>query len=69
MELGPSSVGSKVLLDGDDISTLLRGVRVRAGVGELTEVELLPAHGKRVNLVARLPEARVVILDDGKEPA
>jgi hypothetical protein len=65
MNLTPDGSSSCVLLDGDDISSLLRGIRVEAGVGESTLIELLPARGKRAVLIARLPEAHITI---GLEP-
>jgi len=64
MDLTPSGHSSCVLLDGDDISNLLRGVTVISSVFGGTTVELHPAHGRRAHLVARLPEARVVITQE-----
>lgn len=55
---------SCVLLDGIDISDQLRGVRISAFVGEETVVELVPIKGARVSLIARLPEAHVVIAEE-----
>ncbi len=65
MDLTPFGVMSTVLMDGDDISTQLRGIVVRSDVGTPTTVELIPAKGARVSLIARLPEAQIVI---GEEP-
>lgn len=64
MDLTPRGIMSCVLLDGVDISGLLRGVTVRSCVNEPTSVELHPAKGSRANLTARLPEARIVIADE-----
>jgi hypothetical protein len=64
MDLTPLGISSCVLLDGVDISMLLRGIVIRSSVAEPTEVELLPARGARVELIARLPEARIVIAEE-----
>lgn len=64
MDLAPNGTAGLVLMDGWDISRLLRGVVVRSGVGEPTTVELLPAHGCRADLIARLPEAQIVIANE-----
>lgn len=61
MDFTPSGTFSCVLLDGEDISNLLRAVTVHSGAGEPTRVNLFPAAGQRVNLIARLPEALVII--------
>jgi hypothetical protein len=64
MDLTPTGLSSCVLLDGDDISGLLRAVSVHSGVHEGTTVELHPALGCRAHLIARLPEARITIADE-----
>lgn len=64
VDLTPLGISSCVLLDGVDISGLLRGIVIRASVGNNTQVELLPVQGARVTLVARLPEAQIVIGDE-----
>jgi hypothetical protein len=63
MDLTPTGMTSCVLLDGEDISGMLAGVVVRSTVGEGTSVELICAKGRRAQLVARLPEAQIVIRD------
>lgn len=65
IHLTPTAAESVVLLDGVDISAYLRGVVVRASVDDGTSVELIPTKGHRVELVARLPEASIVIRDEG----
>lgn len=64
MDLTPNGTSSCVLLDGEDISGLLRGVVVRSHVLDGTTVELLPAKGQRAHLVIRLPEASIKITDE-----
>lgn len=64
MNLTPDGTMSKVLLDGDDISGLLRGVRVVSGVGAATTVELIPARGRLAELTVRLPEACIVVAEE-----
>lgn len=64
MELTPRGIMSRVQLDGEDISELLRGVIVRTSAGEGTTVELLPARGHRATLVVRLPEAQITIAEE-----
>ena len=61
MDLTPMGTHSCVLLDGEDISGLLRGVVVRSSVTAATTVELHPAKGQRAALIARLPEAQILI--------
>jgi len=71
MDLTPAGIRSSVFLDGDDISGLLRGVTVRSSVGTATVVELDCAYGRHVELIARLPEAQIVIVrrdDDDRSP-
>jgi hypothetical protein len=63
MDLTPTGSSSCVLLDGEDISSLLAGVIVRSGVAQPTTVELICAKGKRAQLVVLLPEAQIVIRD------
>lgn len=65
MDLMPSGDTSCVLLDGEDISHLLVGVEIVAGVGTPTSVRLIPSQGKRVVLTARLPEANITIEAEG----
>jgi hypothetical protein len=64
MDLTPTGITSCILLDGIDISHLLRGIIVRSTVNNATEVELQPTRGARVQLIARLPEARVLIAEE-----
>lgn len=64
MELAPNGTLSKVFLDGVDISGLLRGVKVTSGVGQPTTVELMPSRGQRVSLIAKLPEAQIVVAEE-----
>jgi hypothetical protein len=65
MTLTPQGHMSRVLLDGDDISGLLRGVVVRSIVDDATTVELQPAKGRsRVELSVRLPEAKITLNTD-----
>jgi len=61
MDLTPDGRSSMVLLDGEDISGLLRGVVVRSSVDAATTVELQPSAGRRAELIARLPEAQIGI--------
>jgi hypothetical protein len=65
MDLTPVGHMACVLLDGIDISHMLRGVRVTCIVGEATQVELIPARGQRVNLTATVTVPNVII---GEEP-
>lgn len=63
-DLTPRGISSCVLLDGSDISSLLRGIVVRASIDEATEIELIPAPGAAfITLTVRLPEARIVIYE------
>ena len=64
VDLTPLGISSCVLLDGVDISGLLRAIAIRASAGTPTQAQLLPVHGARVTLVARLPEAQIVIGDE-----
>jgi hypothetical protein len=64
MDLPPNGSMSKVLMDGEDISGMLRAVTVHAAVGEATTVELFPRKGSRAELIARLPEAQIVIAEE-----
>lgn len=64
MDLTPSGTASCVLMDGHDISKLLRGVVVRSSVHEATTVELIPARGQSAELIARLPEANISLTVD-----
>lgn len=61
MDLTPNGRLATVVLDGDDISGLVRGVEVRAAVDEATQVRLDVGVGQHVQLRARLPEAAVSI--------
>lgn len=61
MNLTPNGMSSAILLDGEDISGILRGVQVLCGVDQPTTVKLFPAPGHRAELIARLPEAHIVI--------
>ena len=63
MDLTPSGITGCVLLDGEDISQLLTGVSVDSDVLEGTVVTLRVRKGQRVQLVARLPEAKVRIVE------
>jgi hypothetical protein len=63
MELKPRGAGSKVVMDGTDISALLEGVAVETTVNGLTEVRLHVARGQLAKLHVALPEAQVVIVD------
>jgi hypothetical protein len=63
MDLAPTGSGSIVRLDGDDISALLKGVVVRSSVDAPTSVELQPSYGHRATVIARLPDAQIVILN------
>lgn len=67
MDLTPNGMSSCVLMDGDDISGLLQGVVVRSHVRHATSVELQPAHGAHARVMARLPEAQILIV--GESPA
>lgn len=62
MNLTPKGLASSVLLDGQDISHLLRGLTVRSDVDGQTTVELI-VRKARVELIARVPEAQIVIID------
>jgi hypothetical protein len=64
--LGPTSIGSSVFLDDKDISKILRGIKISAGVGETTTVELIPSHGHRAELMIQLPEAQILIAPEPK---
>ena len=68
MDLGPTSHTSMVLMDGEDITSVLRGVRVESGVGHVTTVTLIPVPGQHVQLTARLPEAQIVIDGTARYP-
>jgi hypothetical protein len=62
MDLTPAGHTSVVLLDGDNISSLLAGVTVESDVHGGTKVTLRCARGRHVELTARLPEAQIVIV-------
>lgn len=64
MDLTPSGASSCILMDGHDISRMIRGVVVRASVNTATEVELLPGYGMSAELMVRLPEARIAVAVD-----
>jgi len=64
MDLTPNGCSSSVLMNGEDISRLLRGVTVHSGVDHATTVELHPAKGCRAELMIRLPEAQIVIAEE-----
>jgi hypothetical protein len=61
MYLGARPSESRIVLDGEDISERLRGVGVVSTVEGGTTVTLFPARGHRVQLIATLPEAQIVI--------
>lgn len=63
IDLTPTGITSCVLLDGVDISALLRGIVIRSNVHDGTTIELVPAPGAAAaQLQVVLPEARVFIL-------
>jgi hypothetical protein len=64
MNLTPVGARSSVLMDGDDISGLLRGIVVRSSVDDATTVELQPAKGHRAEIIAMVPEAAISIAPD-----
>ena len=61
IDLHPAGHLSTVAMDGEDISSLLRGIRVESGVGQPTAVTLIPVLGTRATLLVRLPEAQITI--------
>lgn len=61
MNLTPQGAKSNVQIDGHDISGLLRGVVVRSDVHGVTTVELQPGRACHAQIVAKVPEAQVVI--------
>lgn len=63
MDLAPSGAHSRVLLDGEDISDLLCSVHIHSGIDIPTKVELDPALGHRAEVVARVPEAQIMVAD------
>jgi hypothetical protein len=63
MDLAPLGRLSCVLLDGEDISGLLRGVDVSSSVEGATTVKLHPAIGHRVELIARVPDAQITVVE------
>lgn len=64
MDLTPDGIQSLVLLDGVDICSLLYGVEIKSGVNQPTTVTLIPALGQRASLIARLPEAQIIIAEE-----
>lgn len=64
MELGPRGHDSKVALDGEDITDLLSGVRVSATVKSGTSVELIPRAGQRAQVVAKVDQVRITVVED-----
>lgn len=68
IELPRSVAHGKVLLDGKDISCIVRAVRIEAVVGELTKVELevLPTH---VSVRSVDPELHAKVVNLGTEIA
>lgn len=64
--LPPSASDSeaKILLDGIDITGLLRGIDVSSSLTKPTRITLKPAVGHRAELVVMLPEAQVVIAEE-----
>lgn len=59
MDIAPLGHRSKVLLDGDDISSLLRGVTISTNVGEITTVQLRAAALGGAKVKAIVPEAMI----------
>jgi hypothetical protein len=68
LDLTPSGQDSCVLLDGEDISSFLQGIVVRASVHHATIVELFPGKGQRAQLTVRVPEAQIVIVAPEEQP-
>jgi hypothetical protein len=67
MDLPPVGQKGMVLLDGEDISGYLRGVSVESRVGDVTRLVLDVAGHHRSEIIARLPEAQVTIVDDQRD--
>lgn len=65
MDLTANGRSSCVLMDGTDISGLLRGIKVESDVDGSTTVTLIPARGRRANIVALVPEAQIVVEVEG----
>ena len=72
VDLGASGTG-KVLVDGQDVSNAIRGVTIRAAVGEMTtaELDVIAPAGITFDGPARItitPEVRAIMLAAGWTP-
>lgn len=66
MNLTPHGAQSTILMDGEDISGLLRAVSVSSSATGETSVELHPSKACLAELIAKVDEAHVVVVDDSE---